>query len=156
MRTRMAVRYLPPLAASGLFLKASGANRGAMVNIDDVVKTYEFLGHSPVEVTIIAPATDTVKSVVRECRLAYSVDGFVALCSRWDGKANVYVGLNELRGGYQQQKGHRTSKTDIAAVHFVPVDIDSVRAPLTHLSLIFCRVSSITDGIYFPRIDVDD
>jgi len=75
----------------------------------------------------MVPATNTTKSAVKECKLVYSVDEFVALCSHWDGQANVYVGLNELRGDYQQQKGHRTSKTDIAAVHFVTVDIDSVR-----------------------------
>jgi hypothetical protein len=97
------------------------------MNIDDVIKTYEFLGHSPVEVSIITPTSATQKSKIKDCRLVRSKDEFIRTCSVWDGQANIYVGLNELKASYLSVRGHRSAKSDIQAVHFIPVDLDSVR-----------------------------
>jgi len=100
------------------------------MNTDDVIKTYEFLSHKSVEMVVISPAqfrgdpNAGIKAIVT----VDSLDKFVALCSEWDGKANVYVGLGELKKGYTTQKGHRAGKKDIQAVRFVFLDIDAVKS----------------------------
>ena len=99
------------------------------MNRDDVTKTFKFLGHSPVEVSIIAPPQfkgDT-NAGVKHCSLVSKQGELIALCDAWEGKANIYVGLNELKPAYKARRGHRTQKNDIVAVHFVPIDIDPVK-----------------------------
>lgn len=100
------------------------------MNIDDIIKTFEFLGHSPLEITIIAPPQfkgDT-NAGVKACAMVDAQDKFASICSKWDGDGgNIYVGLNELKSTYKTGKGHRAQKSDIEAVHFTPIDIDVVK-----------------------------
>lgn len=99
------------------------------MNTDDVIKTYEFLGHSPVEVTTITPPQfkGDPNTGVKDCVWIDTLDKFVALCSRWESKANIYVGLNERDKNFKPSRAHRASKKDIVAVYFIPIDIDAVR-----------------------------
>jgi len=86
------------------------------MNESDVIKTYELLGHSKVEIRII----DTNADEVRYDDMVNSDKDFVKVCSQYDGKANIYAGLN-------QRKHAKAGKVDIEAVLTIPIDLDPVR-----------------------------
>lgn len=85
------------------------------MNERDVRLTYRFLGHkNETEIRIIDPT---------KCNPPLSVwvsdeEHFVDICKMWDGKRNIYVGINE-------RKSHGTKCEDVVSVNAIIFDIDS-------------------------------
>jgi hypothetical protein len=85
---------------------------------EDVRRTYRFLGHGyETELRVVNATTGMAQSI-----FVYSEDDFVEKCRKFEGKCNIYAGMNERRTG-------GTKSRDVECVNAVVIDIDSVRAP---------------------------
>ena len=93
------------------------------MNQEDIKKTWEYLGHSPVEIRVINPAVGVI-----HMQMAGSLPEFLQVCKECDGHGNVYVGLNQRREGFTiNGKTRGASKGDISAILTFPIDIDTIR-----------------------------
>jgi len=83
---------------------------------EDVRLTYRFLNHSKeTEMRLIYPFEKEVKSI-----WVLTENEFVAVCKEFDGKANIYVGMNE--------RSHNGSKAkDIISLNALVIDIDAFK-----------------------------
>jgi len=94
------------------------------MNQENIQRTCQYLGHLPVEVRIINPITGDVLY----CGMVDNVDSMIQVCRRYNGRGNIYVGLNERRKDFvinAEVKGAK--KSDIVAVLTIPIDIDAIR-----------------------------
>jgi hypothetical protein len=106
----------------------------------DIRATYEYLGHSPVEVRVINP-----KRGVLADKLVSSELELMRLCERWDGSGNIYVGLNERRKDLVVGN-EGAKKADIVAVWTIPIDIDPIRIPASKEDLKELQKQPSTDA----------
>ena len=91
------------------------------MNREHEQQTWSFLGHAPVEVRVIKPGRGVLADKMVKSELE-----FWKLCDRYDGEANIYVGLNERRQDLVCGK-EGAKKSDIVAVWTIPIDIDPIR-----------------------------
>jgi len=84
------------------------------MNERDVRLTYRFLGHEKqTEIRVIDPRDNSVY-----CEFVSTEDDFVNICHKYDGKRNVYVGINERsKGG--------TTCDNVICLNAIILDIDS-------------------------------
>ncbi len=83
-------------------------------NEDDVRRAYRFLGHmKETEIRFFAPFAQKI--------FVHSEQEFVDVCVEYNGKTNLYVGVNERRADGAKDE-------DVTCWRIVPVDIDAVRA----------------------------
>lgn len=84
------------------------------MNEADVRLTYRFLAHrNPSHLRILFPDSEVHQFVVA------SEEEFVHICQKYDGKANLYVGMNDRKGG--------NKKANITGINAIVIDVDSVR-----------------------------
>lgn len=91
------------------------------INEEDIRKYHAFLGQSETEMRAIEFYSEEGKSKQRVVDVAHvdSADQFLAFCRKWNGKANVYAGINE--------RVHEGTKNDeVIAIRIVAIDIDAV------------------------------
>ena len=78
-------------------------------------QSFNLLGYDVNEIRVIQPnRTANPSQLIRSC---FDLD---QICQKYDGQANIYIGINE-------RTKINATKIDIHAVNFVVVDIDSVR-----------------------------
>lgn len=91
----------------------------SMINEQDIRNTYKFLNHKKeTELRAIIPFKKG--SRVREATFIHSEEEFLSFCKKWNGKANIYVGINE-----RKHKG--TKREDVTSVKTIVIDIDAIR-----------------------------
>jgi len=93
------------------------------MNEKDIHKTWEYLGHSPVEIRVI----DVTAGDVLLCELVETEDRLIQICRKFEGTGNIYAGINERRENFKIDGWAGAKKDDISAVNIIPIDIDSVR-----------------------------
>jgi len=87
-----------------------------MFNKEDASKFFEFLNHARfTEVRVIDPHTGLIEDIFVD-----NLNGFLAVCEKHDGKANIYVGVNE-RFTKEGKAEH------VSTLSIIPVDVDPVR-----------------------------
>jgi hypothetical protein len=85
-------------------------------NREEVEKFFEFLNHGKfTEVRIIGP-----REGLKEVSFVDNLNDFLAIAEKWNGKANVYVGVNERFT--KEGKAEHVNRLSI-----IPIDIDPVR-----------------------------
>lgn len=92
------------------------------MNQEDIQRTYEYLGHSPIEVRVI----DTNVGRVLLCRMV-DYSELIQVCQKYDSKGNIYIGINERRAGFKINGWAGAKKSDISATLTIPIDVDAVR-----------------------------
>ena len=88
-----------------------------MFNEKEVRECYKFLNHlNETEIRIIDPE----KKKQPKSFFVHSEDEFVNTCKEWNGKYNIYVGINE-----REKDG--TTKQDVISLQTIVIDIDAIR-----------------------------
>lgn len=91
------------------------------MNQEEVRKTYKILGHQKeTEIRLIDPESDETKKKPPQSIFVSSEDEFVKVCAEFDGKYNIYVGINE-------RKSKGTDQKDVITVSTIVIDIDPIR-----------------------------
>ena len=78
-------------------------------------QSFNLLDYDVNEIRVIYPQRSSITSL-----LIYSDSDLDQICQKYDGSANIYIGINE-------RTKINATKRDIHAVNFVVVDVDSVR-----------------------------
>jgi len=86
-------------------------------NAKDVRQFYTLLGHYPQEWTELRIIDPNKKKVVDRAWVNNQRD-FVSFCEKWNGKANVYVGLNP------RPSNTASLQNEIKRVTLIPLDVD--------------------------------
>jgi hypothetical protein len=85
-------------------------------NKKDGEKFFKFIAHKEfTEVRIVDP-----REGLKEVAFVDNLADFLAICEKWNGKANIYVGVNERIT--KEGKAEHVSRLQI-----IPLDIDSIR-----------------------------
>ena len=82
---------------------------------EHLCQSFNLLGYDVNEIRVIQPNRTTNPS-----QLIRSYSDLDQICQKYDGSANIYIGINE-------RTKINATKRDIRAVNFVVVDVDSVR-----------------------------
>lgn len=89
------------------------------INIEDIKKTYKLLGHKEeTELRCIEANVEGKKKVISI--FINNEKDFVDVCKKYNGKLQVYTGVNE-----RTKKG--TFDKDVKSIGIIPIDIDPVR-----------------------------
>ena len=84
----------------------------------DIKSFYRYLSHeNETEIRLINPNNGRVKKPI----FVHSEEEFIQVCKKWNGKYNIYAGINE------RQKGG-TKADDVIFVKTIVIDIDAIRA----------------------------
>jgi hypothetical protein len=87
------------------------------MNIQDAERFFRFLSHEKLtELRVIDPNDGIVRQVFVD-----ELEDFLAVCKQFDGRYNIYVGVNE-----RESKGGKAE--NVSRVSIIPIDIDPVRA----------------------------
>ena len=78
-------------------------------------QSFNLLGYDVNEIRVIQP-----NRTANPSQLIHSYSDLLPICQKYDGSANIYIGINE-------RTEINATKRDIRAVNFVVVDVDSVR-----------------------------
>ena len=78
-------------------------------------QSFNLLGYDVNEIRVIQPS-----GIAKPSQLIRSYSDLNQICQKYDGQANIYIGINE-------RTKINATKIDIHAVNFVVVDVDSVR-----------------------------
>lgn len=93
----------------------------------DIHATYKLLAHqAPLELRALKVHADGRTACIQNC-LIHSSEQLVKICKKYDGIANLYVGLRERREEFVPGRGSSAKKQDIIAVTALVVDIDPIR-----------------------------
>ena len=82
---------------------------------EHLCQSFNLLGYDVNEIRVIYPQRSSITS-----QLIRSYSDLNQICQKYDGQANIYIGINE-------RTKINATKIDIHAVNFVVVDVDSVR-----------------------------
>ena len=82
---------------------------------EHLCQSFNLLGYDVNEIRVIYPQRSSITSL-----LIRSYSDLNQICQKYDGQANIYIGINE-------RTKINATKIDIHAVNFVVIDIDSVR-----------------------------
>ena len=77
-------------------------------------QSFNLLGYDVNEIRVIQPS-----GIAKPSQLIRSYSDLNQICQKYDGQANIYIGINE-------RTKINATKIDIHAVNFVVVDVDSV------------------------------
>lgn len=109
------------------------------MNERDVRLTYRFLGHEKqTEIRVIDPKTNAVF-----CEFVSTEDDFVNTCQKYDGKRNIYVGINE------RSKGGTTCDS-VVCLNAIVLDIDSKHpksSPATEEERL--KAKTVADSVFY-------
>lgn len=84
-----------------------------MVNESDILKFYDFIGHkSETEIRMINPKTKNVMSF-----FVHNAKEFLEVCTKYDGKYNIYAGINERTHGGKEDD-------DVLSITNIGHDVD--------------------------------
>jgi putative DNA primase/helicase len=84
----------------------------------DLIRTYNFLGHKQqTELRLIDPQNKEPPKIV----FVNNLDEFLSTTKKWNGKYNIYAGINE-------RKNNGTTRDDVTSVKTIVIDIDPVRS----------------------------
>jgi len=78
-------------------------------------QSFNLLGYDVNEIRVIQPP-----GIAKPSQLIHSYSDLDQICQKYDGQANIYIGINE-------HTKINATKRDIRAVNFVVVDVDSVQ-----------------------------
>ena len=82
---------------------------------EHLCQSFNLLGYDVNEIRVIQP-----NRTANPSQLIHSYSDLDQICQKYDGLANIYIGINE-------RTKINATKRDIHAVNFVVVDVDSVR-----------------------------
>ena len=82
---------------------------------EHLCQSFNLLGYDVNEIRVIQP-----NRTANPSQLIHSYSDLLTICQKYDGSANIYIGINE-------RTKINATKRDIHAVNFVVIDIDSVR-----------------------------
>ena len=82
---------------------------------EHLCQSFNLLGYDVNEIRVIQPS-----GIAKPSQLIHSYSDLDQICQKYDGQANIYIGINE-------RTKINATKRDIHAVNFVVVDVDSVR-----------------------------
>ena len=82
---------------------------------EHLCQSFNLLGYDVNEIRVIQP-----NRTANPSQLIHSYSDLLPICQKYDGSANIYIGINE-------RTKINATKRDIHAVNFVVVDVDSVR-----------------------------
>ena len=82
---------------------------------EHLCQSFNLLGYDVNEIRVIYPQRSSITSL-----LIHSYSDLNQICQKYDGQANLYIGVNE-------RNKINATKEDIQAVNFVIIDLDSVR-----------------------------
>jgi len=90
---------------------------GELFKESDLVRTYNFLGHKQqTELRLIDPHNKEPPRSI----FVNNINEFLTTIKQWNGKYNIYAGINE-------RKNNGTTKDDVVSVKTIVIDIDPVR-----------------------------
>ena len=82
---------------------------------EHLCQSFNLLGYDVNEIRVIQPS-----GIAKPSQLIRSYSDLNQICQKYDGQANIYIGINE-------RTKINATKRDIHAVNFVVVDVDSVQ-----------------------------
>ena len=82
---------------------------------EHLCQSFNLLGYNVNEIRVIQP-----NRTANPSQLIHSYSDLDQICQKYDGQANIYIGINE-------RTKINATKRDIHAVNFVVVDVDSVQ-----------------------------
>lgn len=91
------------------------------MNKENIIKTYELLNHdTETEIRLIDPSKDPTNKKPPRNIFIKNKNDFLECCACFEGKYNIYAGINE-------RKTNGTQKEDVISVSTIILDIDPIR-----------------------------